>query len=70
MEALTCLVATSALAVLFVAYLDPGTGSIIIQALIGGLVGALFALKLFWRRIVAFFRNLFSKQERREERHE
>jgi len=42
-------------------YLDAGTGSIIIQALIGGLVGALFALKIFWGRIKTFFKNLFNR---------
>jgi len=37
------------------AYLDPGTGSYIIQILIAGLFGALFVLKVFWGRIVGFF---------------
>jgi uncharacterized membrane-anchored protein YitT (DUF2179 family) len=45
-------------------YLDAGTGSIIIQALIGGLVGGLFALKIFWGRISTFFKNLFSRGEK------
>lgn len=45
-------------------YLDAGTGSIIIQALIGGLVGGLFALKIFWGRISTFFKNLFSRSEK------
>lgn len=42
-------------------YLDAGTGSILIQALIGGLVGGLFALKIFWNRIKNFFKTLFSR---------
>jgi len=33
------------------AYIDPGTGSIIIQAIIGGLVGVGIAVKVFWFRI-------------------
>ena len=37
------------------AYLDPGTGSIILQALIGSVVGGLYILKLYWGRITAFF---------------
>jgi hypothetical protein len=41
------------------AYLDPGTGSIILQVLIAGLCGGLFAIKLFWRQIKTFFKNLF-----------
>ena len=45
------------------AYLDPGTGSIIIQVVIGVAVGGLFALKVFWNRIVTFVKKLFSRGE-------
>lgn len=34
-------------------YIDPGTGSLIIQTLIGIGVGALFVLKTQWRRLRA-----------------
>ena len=37
------------------AYMDPGTGAYIFQMLIAGLVGASFALKIFWKQIKAFF---------------
>ncbi|MEE2998248.1 MAG: hypothetical protein VX700_13995 [Pseudomonadota bacterium] len=37
------------------AYLDPGTGSIILQLLLGGLAGALVILKLYWFRLKALF---------------
>ncbi len=47
------------------AYLDAGTGSIIVQALIGGLVGGLFALKIFWGRISTFFKNTISRERKR-----
>ena len=30
------------------AYLDPATGSYVFQILMAGLLGALFALKMFW----------------------
>ena len=43
------------------AYLDPGTGSYVAQLLIGGLLGGLFALGMFWRRVVAFFKRLFKR---------
>ena len=33
------------------AYIDPGTGSAIIQALIGALAGIGIALKIYWHRI-------------------
>lgn len=44
------------------AYLDPGTGSYILQLAIGILFGVLFALKLFWNRIKLFLQGLFSKK--------
>ena len=37
------------------AYLDPGTGSILIQLLLGGFAGVLVVGKLYWHRIKAFF---------------
>ena len=43
------------------AYIDPGTGSYIIQVMIGGLLGAAFALKVYWKKVKAYFSNLFSK---------
>ena len=43
------------------AYLDPGTGSMILQALIAGLVGAAFAIKMFWHKITSGLARLFGK---------
>lgn len=37
------------------AYLDPGTGSFLIQGVIAVVVGAGFAIKMFWHRIKALF---------------
>ena len=48
------------------AYLDAGTGSIILQAVIGVLVGALFAIKIFWGRIKSFFGSLFSRSKKND----
>jgi hypothetical protein len=45
------------------AYLDPGTGSYILQILIASLVGALFMLKVFWGRIIGFFSKDASESE-------
>jgi len=42
-------------------YLDAGTGSIVLQAVLGGVVGALVAIKLFWNQIKAFFSRLFRR---------
>jgi len=48
------------------AYLDPGTGSYIFQLVLAGIVGALFSITLFWRRIKLFFKNLSAKRNANE----
>lgn len=37
------------------AYLDPGTGSSLLQGLFAGVAGVLAVLKLYWQRIKDFF---------------
>ena len=37
------------------AYIDPASGSLLIQVLFAGLFGFIFAAKLFWQRIIAGF---------------
>jgi hypothetical protein len=39
------------------AYLDPGTGSLIVQSVIAAVAAAGFAVRLYWRRIRAMFRG-------------
>jgi hypothetical protein len=34
------------------AYLDPGTGSIILQVLLGGVAGLTLACKLYWQKLL------------------
>ena len=48
------------------AYLDPGTGSILLQVLIGGVAGLGVIVKLYWHRL----RGLLgmNKRDAREER--
>lgn len=41
------------------AYLDPGTGSFIIQIIIAALAGTLFTLKIYWKRTVGWFSKVF-----------
>lgn len=36
------------------AYLDAGTGSMILQLLLGGAAGLLLAIKLYWYRFLSF----------------
>ena len=38
------------------AYLDPGSGSVLLQALLGGIAGAVVAVKMFGKRV---FRTIF-----------
>lgn len=40
------------------AYLDPGTGSLVLQAVTAALFGAMFAIKVYWQRIRSFFSRL------------
>jgi hypothetical protein len=58
-----CLIATVAPAH---AYLDPGSGSMIIQLILGAIAGAGVALKLYWNKIVYFF-SRSQKEEKRDE---
>jgi len=43
------------------AYLDPGTGSFILQMVIAGVLGALLYIKLAWASVKAFFSRLFRR---------
>ena len=48
------------------AYLDPGTTSMILQALISVLVGGAIAIKVYWNKVKAFFLR-FRKVDKKEE---
>lgn len=37
------------------AYLDPGTGSMLLQMLLGGVAGLIVAIKMFGKRILGIF---------------
>lgn len=43
------------------AYLDPGTGSMALQLIIAGLLGAIFTIKTWWRTFIAFCSRLIGK---------
>jgi hypothetical protein len=38
-------------------YIDPGTGSIVLQVMIGGLLAAVATTRLYWNRLRSFFRR-------------
>ena len=46
------------------AYLDPGTGSIILQALVGGIVAVSVAFTHLRHQASRFFKNIFKKMMR------
>jgi len=39
------------------AYIDPGTGSMLLQVLIAGIMGGLFFIKKKWKKIRSFFKK-------------
>ncbi len=46
------------------AYLDPGTGSLVLQAAIGVVAGSLVALRIYWGKIKSFFKRKNSRDGR------
>jgi len=46
------------------AYLDPGSGSYVLQLVIAALLGAALTIKLYWKRIKALMSDLFSNRAR------
>ena len=44
-------------------YIDPGTGSYIIQIVIAAVVAVSFMVKIYWLKIKGFVGQLFSKKE-------
>ena len=48
-------------------YLDPGSGSYLLQLLIAGALGAAFAVRLYWTRIKEFISGLFGRSQDEDE---
>jgi Mg2+/Co2+ transporter CorB len=46
------------------AYLDPGTGSMLLQVLIGGMAATLLSIKVFWKKIKDMFIKIFSRKNK------
>jgi len=51
------LVACLSIATPAYAYLDPGTGSMLVSAVLGVAAAVALAVKMFWYRVVGFFRG-------------
>ena len=48
------------------AYLDPGSGSIILQAILGFIAAALATASYYWTKLKIFFSKLFKKEKKSE----
>jgi len=46
------------------AYLDPGTGSIILQSILGAIAAGTTFCALYWQKIKNFFKKKFKKQDK------
>ena len=47
------------------AYLDPGTGSIILQAIIGAFAAFFSSIYIFWNKVKNFYKKIFKKIKKR-----
>ncbi len=45
------------------AYIDPGSGSLVIQIIIGALVGVGITVKIYWYRLKGFISNINKKDD-------
>ena len=45
------------------AYIDPGTGSLIIQGLLAAFAGAIVAIKLYWYKFKSLFKRNNSEKD-------
>ena len=48
------------------AYLDPGSGSMILQAILGFIAAALATVSYYWEKVKTFLSKLFRKKKKSE----
>lgn len=48
------------------AYIDPGTGSFVLQLIAGFLIGASLTIRIYWKKMRSFFDKYFKKDDSRE----
>ena len=51
-------------------YIDPGTGSLMLQALVAGLLGAAFTVKTYWKNISSATSRLLGRGNRSNDTHQ
>ena len=49
------------------AYLDPGTGSIILQAILGFIAATLATLSFYWNKVKIFLSKILKKNKKSEQ---
>ena len=49
------------------AYLDPGTGSMLVQGLIGGIAVVMSFFSIYWQKVKTFFSKEKEEEEEEEE---
>ena len=47
------------------AYIDPGTGSMLLQIILGSVLASLVAIKLFWRQLKVFAGRLIGRSSKK-----
>ena len=51
------------------AYLDPGTGSIILQAILGGIAAGFMTISIWWHKfklLISKLSNIFRKKKKKD----
>tara|TARA_B100001250_G_C19290157_1_gene567186 strand:- start:127 stop:345 length:219 start_codon:yes stop_codon:yes gene_type:complete len=46
------------------AYLDPGSGSIILQAILGFIAASIATLSFYWNKVKLFLKKIFKKDNK------
>jgi hypothetical protein len=46
------------------AYIDPGTGSIILQSILAAIAGIIGYITFFWQKTKAFFKKIFRTKKK------
>lgn len=49
------------------AYVDPGTGSYLLQILVAGFLGLLYALRLYWARLKSFLTSRILRSSKKDD---
>lgn len=50
------------------AYVDSGTGSYVVQVVIATILGGMFAVKMYWKKMRSFVEKFFSKNDNEKEK--